>query len=52
MSQFTAMQNFFFSIFEELPEFLMAEPMIYFISISIAIYVAALMVTLLHHRRR
>ena len=47
-----AMENFFFSIFSELPSFLMAEPIIYFISIAIAIYVAALMVTLLHNGRK
>lgn len=52
MTQFEAMENFFFSIFEELPSFLMSEPIIYFISIAIAIYVAALMVTLINHNRR
>ena len=52
MSQLQIMKNFFFAIFEELPDFLMAEPIIYFISIAIAIYVAALMVTLLNHNRR
>ena len=46
------MQNFFFSIFNELPAFLMAEPIIYFISIAIAIYVAALFITLFSGGRK
>lgn len=46
------MQEFFFSIFEELPTFLMAEPIIYFISIAIAIYVAALFITLFSGGKR
>lgn len=41
-----AMQQFFFSIFDMIPVFLMAPPIIYFISIAIAIYVAALFITI------
>ena len=40
------MKDFFFAIFEELPTFLMADPIRYFISIAVAIYVAALMISL------
>lgn len=40
------MEEFFFAIFEELPAFLWSEPIKYFISIGIAIYVAALFVTI------
>lgn len=46
------MQTFFFSIFEELPTFLMSEPIKYFISIAIGIYVAALMISLFNFTKR
>lgn len=42
----TEMQNFFFSIFQMIPDFLMSPPIIYFVAIAVAIYVAALMITL------
>ena len=41
------MQSFFFSIFNEIPDFLWSEPIRYFVSILIGIYVAGLMVTFL-----
>lgn len=47
-----AMQQFFFSIFNMIPAFLMEPPIIYFISIAIGIYVAALFVTFFHGGRR
>lgn len=47
-----AMQQFFFTIFDMIPDFLMSPPIIYFISIAIAIYVAALFITLFHGGRR
>lgn len=47
-----AMQQFFFSIFDMIPAFLMTPPIIYFISIAIAIYVAALFITLFNGRRK
>ena len=46
------MQQFFFSIFDCIPDFLWSVPIRYFISIAIAIYVGALMVTLMHGGRR
>lgn len=48
MTNMQKMQEFFFSIFDEIPEFLTSEPMIYFVSILIGIYVAGLLVTLCH----
>ena len=45
------MKDFFFAIFEELPTFLMADPIRYFISIAVAIYVAALMISLFNFTR-
>lgn len=47
-----AMQQFFFYVFDMIPGFLMSEPIIYFISIAIGIYVAALFITLFHGRRK
>lgn len=47
-----AMQQFFFSIFSMIPDFLMSPPIIYFISIAIGIYVAAIFVTLFNGGRR
>lgn len=41
-----AMQQFFFTIFDMIPDLLMSPPIIYFISIAIGIYVAAIFVTL------
>ena len=46
------MKQFFFAVFEELPTFLMAEPIRYFISIAVAIYVAALMISIFNITKR
>ena len=48
----SSMQQFFFSIFEMIPDFLMKPPIIYFISIAIGIYVASIFVTLFNNGRR
>lgn len=47
-----AMKEFFFYVFDMIPGFLMSEPIIYFISIAIGIYVAALFITLFNGRRK
>lgn len=42
------MQQFFFSIFDMIPGFLMSPPIIYFISIAMGIYVAGILLTMFH----
>ena len=49
---FDLMHDFFFSIFQGVPAFLMSEPIIYFVSILIAIYIAGILCMLLNFRRR
>ena len=48
----SVMQQFFFSIFDMIPDFLMSPPIIYFISIAIGIYVAGLFIALFNGRRK